>query len=558
MPATFAGYDLLMPVAKGGMAAVWTARARGAFGFQRTVAIKVLRADLADSPDFRTMFLDEARVSAMVRHPNVADVLDFGEDGNILYIVMEWVDGESIARLRKAAKALGGIPLRISLRIAEEAAAGLHAAHELSDGRGNPIELVHRDVSPSNILVSTHGFVKLIDFGVAKSNARAYQTSGGPALKGKASYLSPEQVNGEPLDRRSDIFSFGTMLYSLTTGRHPFRADTLLKTAENVAAAAPVKPREIAPTMPPALENIILKALAADPAKRFSSSLELQVALRKVLSAMGNPTNADVADFVDKALGPHLARRAAKLSATIAAFDEADAIRRGPQTSAPDEPSLDLNEELVWADEEENTPPAAELPPLGAASAPPVAATAPVDENTEARALRNAETMPAMAARPTAPIAAAEEPAPWDDFDEAQESLFTRPRRRRAALMLFAAALLAGGVAAYVVGPSSDPERPQAPFSTAAAQPQHTAVEVAPPPLPPPPPSLPSEPAREPERIEPPAAAMPAEPQPAPVERPARRATPSKGFVPPPSAPPRPPAPRSQPARSSKFNPKEI
>src|SRR5262245_58532007 len=186
-------YELLAPIASGGMASVWLARLRGKRGFERLFAIKTIKTELTDDNRFQEMFLDEARIASGIQHPNVAQILDLGEQDDILYIVMEWVDGESLAKVRWLARKNGTpIPLGLSLRIIADACAGLHAAHELSDRQGNSLGVVHRDVSPQNILVTCTGSVKVIDFGVAKArDRRAGQTQTG-VVKGKIRYMAPE------------------------------------------------------------------------------------------------------------------------------------------------------------------------------------------------------------------------------------------------------------------------------------------------------------------------------------------------------------------------------
>src|SRR6185503_10569706 len=172
--------------------------------------------------------------------------------------------------------ALGGMPLPVILRVASQTCAGLHAAHELRDDSGTLVDLIHRDVSPANVLVSTAGFVKLVDFGVAKSKGRMHVTRAGGMVKGKTPYLSPEQLGGLPLDRRSDIFSFGALLYVLLTGLHPFRGETEAKTVENIALKNPVSLRSIVASLPDELEKVVFKALEKNPDKRYATAAELQ------------------------------------------------------------------------------------------------------------------------------------------------------------------------------------------------------------------------------------------------------------------------------------------
>ncbi|WP_437591014.1 protein kinase domain-containing protein [Sorangium sp. So ce1000] len=325
--STLGRYEILMPVAKGGMAAVWAARLQGTRGFRKIVAIKTMLPDVSDDPDFESMFLDEARVAARIRHPNVVEILDLGEEDDVLYIVMEWVDGETAGTLQKAAKRLGGIPQRLVLRIASQICAGLHNAHELRDDSGVLLDLVHRDISPANVLISTAGFVKIVDFGVAKSKGRLHVTRAGGIVKGKTPYLSPEQLGGLPIDRRSDIFSLGALLYVLTTGLHPFRAETDLATIENITIKNPLPPRELNGAIHPELERIILKALEKDPESRFSTCAEMQRAIDQVASTLGEPTtDEDVAAFVRQAIGEIQSKRAQELRDAIAAVDAGAAV----------------------------------------------------------------------------------------------------------------------------------------------------------------------------------------------------------------------------------------
>lgn len=325
--STLGRYEVLMPVAKGGMAAVWAARIHGTRGFQKIVALKTMLPDVSDDPDFETMFLDEARVAARIRHPNVVEIMDLGEENDVLYIVMEWVEGETVGTLQKASKPLGGIPVPILLRIASQCCAGLHAAHELRDENDNLVDLVHRDISPANVLVSISGFVKIVDFGIAKSKARMHVTQVGGAVKGKTPYLSPEQLGGLPVDRRSDLFSLGAMLYVLATGLHPFRGETEIRTIENIALKPALPPKQIAPTVPDELDRIILKALEKEPGKRFATAGEMQRAIDALASSIGAPvTDEDVAAFVKEVIGDSQTKRAAELKAAISAI-EADSGR---------------------------------------------------------------------------------------------------------------------------------------------------------------------------------------------------------------------------------------
>ncbi|WP_233561221.1 serine/threonine-protein kinase, partial [Sorangium cellulosum] len=381
--STLGRYEILIPVAKGGMAAVWAARLQGTRGFRKIVAIKTMLPDVSDDPDFESMFLDEARVAARVRHPNVVEILDLGEEDDVLYIVMEWVDGETAGTLQKAAKKLGGIPQRIVLRIASQICAGLHNAHELRDDSGALLDLVHRDISPANVLISTAGFVKIVDFGVAKSKGRLHITRAGGIIKGKTPYLSPEQLGGLPIDRRSDIFSLGALLYVLTTGMHPFRAETELSTVENITIKAPLPPRELNSAIHSDLERIILKALEKDRDNRFSTCAEMQRAIDQVASSLGEPTtDEDVAAFVRLAIGDTQARRAQELRDAIAAVDAGAAQNSEPRPAISPELQASLADVSPGSSERG----------LGIAGAAPAAAAAAAATAAAAAGLKSNAT----------------------------------------------------------------------------------------------------------------------------------------------------------------------
>src|SRR5262245_53539032 len=220
---TLGRYEFLVPIAEGGMASVWAARLKGTRGFSKTVAVKTMLPSVSDDPQFEQMFLDEAQIASRIRHPNVVEILDLGEQDDVLYLVMEWVDGEPLSTLRRVAGKRGGIPRPVAVRIVADACAGLHAAHELRGEDDKLVGLVHRDISPQNMLLTFDGVVKIVDFGVALAAGRTVNSTDAGQIKGKPPYMSPEQALGYPIDRRSDLFALGIVLYQLTTGKHPFR-----------------------------------------------------------------------------------------------------------------------------------------------------------------------------------------------------------------------------------------------------------------------------------------------------------------------------------------------
>jgi serine/threonine protein kinase len=315
-------YELLAPVAKGGMAMVWAARLQGSRGFQKIVAVKTMLPSLGEDPLFEQMFLDEASLASQVRHPNVVEILDLGEQDGVLYLVMEWVEGDPLSMLMKHA-ATEPMPLPVAARIALQACQGLHAAHELRGETGELVSLVHRDVSPQNILVTYGGVVKVVDFGVAKAAGRiAAETSGGQ-VKGKIPYMSPEQATGGEVDRRTDVFAMGILLYMMTTGRHPFRRENDAQTLMNITSTKPVvPPRGIVADYPPELSEIVVRALAKDPSKRFASAADMAAALDALPKGLRAGSDAIVTDYVKSLLGERVQKRKALLREALRAADE--------------------------------------------------------------------------------------------------------------------------------------------------------------------------------------------------------------------------------------------
>jgi len=297
-------YELLLPIAAGGMAMVWAARLKGTRGFQKIVAVKTMLPKLSEDDQFEQMFLDEASLASQIRHPHVVEIQDLGEQEGVLFLAMEWIDGVPLNQLMKSAKPEGGIPLPIAIRLVMQASAGMHAAHELRDPKGTLVGLVHRDISPQNILVTYDGVVKVVDFGVAKATALGGGATMAGQLKGKVSYMAPEQVRGETLDRRVDIFAMGIVLYALTTGKHPFRRESEGATMYAISSPDPVVlPSKFLPDYPKALEAVLEKALAKDQSQRYSTANDLLRALDQVLPPTERAIDEDVATFVTKLLG---------------------------------------------------------------------------------------------------------------------------------------------------------------------------------------------------------------------------------------------------------------
>jgi serine/threonine-protein kinase len=267
-----------MPAGHGGMGSVWLARAHAAAAGARVVAIKAMLPKVADDPHFRAMFLDEGHIASRIASPHVARVFALHEDDGVLFQVMEWVDGESLRALHHAAAMRGErMPLPAILRALADACDGLHAAHEVKGDDGRPLLVVHRDVSPSNILVGPTGEVKLVDFGIAKARARIAESTIDFGIKGRIHYVAPEYALGESLDRRADTWSMGATLYYLLCGRAPFAASNETAVLFKLMSGEPIPPMPAA--VPSDVVAIARRALQRDPAKRFATAGEMRDAL---------------------------------------------------------------------------------------------------------------------------------------------------------------------------------------------------------------------------------------------------------------------------------------
>ncbi len=279
-------YEVVAPLAVGGMAELYVVRSRGIASFEKLCVLKRILPQHARDDEFVKMFLDEARLAATLHHPNVVQVYDIGVIDGLYYFTMEYVHGQDLSAIISTARSQRrGMKLEHSIAIVSAVAAGLHHAHEQIGPNGNPLDIVHRDVSPTNILISYDGNVKVVDFGIAKAAARRTQTTAGGA-KGKLSYMSPEQVRADrTLDRRSDLYSLGIVLYELTTGYPLFRADSDYLIAEQILAGNIIRPRELRPQYPEALEAIVMKALASNRDERFATARDLQLALEELARA---------------------------------------------------------------------------------------------------------------------------------------------------------------------------------------------------------------------------------------------------------------------------------
>ncbi len=291
-PAPFGKYVLVDHIATGGMAEIFKAKRFGHGGFESLLVIKRILPHIGAKPDFVEMFIDEAKISVALQHPNIVRVFDFGKISDLdehrkprdnYFIAMECVEGKDVRYvLRQLARRKRYLPDRFAAFIAFEAAKGLHYAHQKQDLEGQPYGVVHRDISPSNILVSYEGEVKVADFGIAKAESNAYETRDG-MLKGKFEYMSPEQAVGGDVDGRSDVFSLGIVLYEMMTSRRLFKTDSDAETLRLIRDKDVAPPSMVKPDVPEALEAIVLKALCRDRDQRYANAQEMADALRQYL-----------------------------------------------------------------------------------------------------------------------------------------------------------------------------------------------------------------------------------------------------------------------------------
>ena len=282
-PIRFGKYILLDRLASGGMAEVFRAKVTGAEDFQRLVAIKCMLPTLARDPQFATMFVDEAKLASQLSHANIVQIHELGKIDERLYIVMELINGHDLRHIIRTAKKKNlPIPFGFTAYVINRAAEGLDYAHSKTGMTGDPLNLIHRDISPQNILVSYDGGVKIVDFGIAKAEHRRTETNAG-VLKGKFSYMAPEQVMGANLDKRSDIFALGIVLFELLTQKRLFHGKTDVAIMDRVRNAAVPKLVDVMPSAPPEFEDVIERALARNPTDRYANAMEMAEALQPIL-----------------------------------------------------------------------------------------------------------------------------------------------------------------------------------------------------------------------------------------------------------------------------------
>ncbi len=335
-PGAFGRYQLLEKIGAGGMAEVFKARMKGEQGFEKIVAIKRIVPHMASNAEFVTMFVDEAKLAAQLNHNNITHIYDLGKVEAWHYIAMEYVEGKDLRTLLKLGKDKGfPLPAELALFIASKIANALDYAHRRPAPDGSELNLVHRDVSPQNILISDEGDIKLCDFGIAKAASKVSTTMSG-ALKGKLQYMSPEQAWGKRLDRRSDIFSLGSVLYEMLTGAPLFEGDTDMSVLESVREGEVAPPTSRGVEVPKRVDQIVLKALAKNPQERYQNASEFEKDLHAVLyTYQPSPGPADLAIYMHRLLEAPQASDAE----IEAAFD---AARDMPRPAAPQAPASEV------------------------------------------------------------------------------------------------------------------------------------------------------------------------------------------------------------------------
>jgi serine/threonine-protein kinase len=304
-PEKIGRYQLCFELASGGMASVYLARAEGAPGFEKLVALKRIHPHLADEKDYVEMFLDEARIASRITHANVCSVFDFGEAEGEYFIAMEYLVGEPLSRVQRRVvanadqRASALLPARMA-RVIAQACEGLHAAHELRDADGESLHVVHRDVSAENLFVTYDGATQVVDFGIAHARQRVHHTEAGQ-VKGTFPYMAPEQMTAAVVDRRVDVWALGAVLWELLTLRTLFLRDTDVNTMYAVLSGEIRPPSDYRSEVPPELDEIVLKALQRSPHERWQSAREMGKALRRFLAKQDDLVGpAEIADWMEE------------------------------------------------------------------------------------------------------------------------------------------------------------------------------------------------------------------------------------------------------------------
>jgi serine/threonine-protein kinase len=333
----YGSYQLIKRLATGGMAQIYLARRRGAAGFEKLLVVKRILPHLAENDDFIKMFLDEARIAARLNHPNIVQIYDLGAQDDSFFIAMEYIHGEDVRRVWKRSVELEQpLPVPLACRIIVEAAAGLDHAHKAMDG-GRPLNIVHRDVSPENIFVAFDGTVKVLDFGIAKANNLPTGETRSGELRGKLSYMSPEQCLGKPVDCRSDIFSLGVTLYEWLTGFKLFTGESEIAVMRNITDGKIYTPSYFKADIPGPVEAILMKALERDRERRYQTAAQMQHAIDEFLDAYEfTPTPLHLSNFLRQLFFDELEAEQHRRAARAPTSDDVPSPEPAPP--APAEP----------------------------------------------------------------------------------------------------------------------------------------------------------------------------------------------------------------------------
>lgn len=478
-PIPFGKYLLLERVNVGGMAEVFKAKAFGVEGFERLVAVKRILSSIAEDQEFITMFIDEAKIAVQLTHANVAQIFDLGKVDDSYFIAMEFVRGKDMRALFDRCRKLGEtMPIPMASYVTMKVCEGLDYAHNKRDAQGAELNLVHRDVSPQNILVSYDGAIKLIDFGIAKAANKAGKTQAG-ILKGKFGYMSPEQVRGLPLDRRSDVFAVGIVLYEFLTGERLFYGESDFSTLEKVRNVEIMPPSTYNRKIPPELEAIVLKALAKDVEDRYQTAMDLHDDLQSFMYTSGNFfARKDLASYMGDAFADEIAREEVR--------DEQYRKIKGPAGGGS---GLDAFSDLP--------PSGGARPPAPPSLQPQTSKPPPPPPPRKSTARGLGAPPPPPPPRPSSPGAttAPQLDMDWDDdelatqiYDKPEEGLPSNPAQLRVG---------PGAPTLPAGGPSAPPSGNPSPFGSPSAAPQGApspfgAPSAAPSAPPSAPPSVPS------------------------------------------------------------------
>src|SRR5687768_681406 len=383
-PKKFGKYEVLARFATGGAANIFLARQPGAAGFHKLVCLKTLLSERASDADFVAMFLDEARLAARLNHPNCVQIYDLGRVRGVYYISMEYIFGDTLWNLLTTVTRLRTpLPASHVASIIASGCDGLHHAHELKDGKGKMFNLVHRDVSPQNIMVTYEGQTKVVDFGIAKAETGRAPTIAG-IVKGKFSYMSPEQITGGSVDRRSDIYSLGIVFFECLASRRLYRGDSPVDIARLILEHRAPRLRDVVPDIPAELDEICAKALARHPSKRYQTALEMGDALRDYLDSVRyNQSASSLAKLLEERFGDAVSHRRTVFEAALAGTCdenellkalEARAVRNvdlfpdGEEQQSPDDFSEETSEHAAESWKDPTDPPDVPTRPLESAS----------------------------------------------------------------------------------------------------------------------------------------------------------------------------------------------